>query len=81
LKIDSAFDGNFGEFLQYLLQIFAEISANSFGVSRICDIGIQIYLDNHLYKFRLKEDVGPLIQAAKDGTLLNKLSVVIRNVL
>jgi hypothetical protein len=70
------FDGNFGDFLQNLLQIFAEISANSFGVSRICDIGIQVYLDNHLYKFQLKEDVGPLIQAAKDGTLLNKLSVV-----
>ncbi|MDM5326071.1 hypothetical protein [Neobacillus sp. CF12] len=70
------FVGNFGELLQYLLQIFAEISSNSFGVSRICDIGIQVYLDNHLYKFQLKEDVRPLMQAAKDGTLLNKLSVV-----
>jgi hypothetical protein len=60
-----------------LLQIFAEISANSSGVSRICDIGIQVYLDNDLYKFQLKEDVRPLIKAAKDGTLLNKLSVVI----
>lgn len=71
------FDGNLGKLLQHLLQIFAEISANSFGVSRICDIGIQVYLDNDLYKFHLKEDVRPLIKAAKDGTLLNKLSVVI----
>lgn len=73
----SEFDGNLEKLLQYLLQIFAEISANSYGVSRICDIGIQVYLDNDLYKFQLKEDVRPLIKAAKDGTILNKLSVVI----
>ena len=70
------FDGNFGKLLQHLLQIFAEISANSFGVSRICDIGIQVFLDHDLYKFQLKEDVIPLIKAAEDGTILNKLSVV-----
>lgn len=70
------FDGNLANLLQHLLQIFAEISANSYGVSKICDIGIQVYLDNDLYKFQLKEDVHPLIKAAKDGTILNKLSVV-----
>jgi hypothetical protein len=69
-------DGNLGMILQYLLQIFAEISANSYGVSNICDIGIQVYLDNDLYKFQLKEDVRPLIKAAKEGTILNRLSVV-----
>jgi hypothetical protein len=71
------FDGNFASLLQHLLQIFAEISANSSGVSTICDIGIQVYLDNDFYKFQLKEDVSPLIKAAKDGTILNRLSVVI----
>jgi hypothetical protein len=70
------FDGNLGKLLHHLLQIFAEISANSIGVSRICDIGIQVSLDNNLYKFQLKEDVRPLMKAAKDGTLLTKLSVV-----
>jgi hypothetical protein len=70
------FDGNFGKLLHHLLQIFAVISANSIGVSGICDIGIQVYLSNDLYKFQLKEDVQPLLKAAKDGTLLTKLSVV-----
>ena len=70
------FDGNFGNLLQNLLQIFAEISANSFGVSRICDIGIQVFLGHDLYKFQLKEDVIPLIKAAMDGTILNNLSIV-----
>lgn len=71
------FDGNFASLLQHLLQIFAEISANSSGVSTICDIGIQVNLDNDFYKFQLKEDVRPLIKAAKDGTILNRLFVVI----
>ncbi|MFJ5760693.1 hypothetical protein ACIQAA_16510 [Neobacillus sp. NPDC093182] len=67
------FDGNFASLLQHLLQIFAEISANSSGVSTICDIGIQVNLDNDFYKFQLKEDVRPLIIAAKDGTILNNI--------
>jgi hypothetical protein len=71
------FDGNLEKLLEHLLQIFAEISAKSSSVSKICDIGIQVYLDNDLYKFQLKDDVHPLIKAANNGTLLNKLSVVI----
>jgi hypothetical protein len=76
-NMHTEFDGNLGKLLQHLLQIFAEISANFFGVSKICDIGIQVYLDNDLYKLHLKEDVRPLIKPAKDGTILNKLSAVI----
>lgn len=76
-RMYTEFDGNFEKLLQHLLQIFAEISENSSGVSRICDMGIQVYLDNNLYKFQLKENVRPLIKAAKNGTILNKLSVVI----
>jgi hypothetical protein len=75
-NIYTVYNGNFGTLLHYLLLIFAEISSTSFGVSRICDIGIQVYLDSVLYKFQLKEDVHPLIEAAKEGTILNLLSVV-----
>jgi hypothetical protein len=67
---------NFEKLLEHLLLIFADISANSFGVSNICDIGIQLFLKNSIYKLNLKEDVRPLIQASKDGTIMNMLSVV-----
>ncbi|WHX98605.1 hypothetical protein [Neobacillus sp. DY30] len=70
------YNGDFMSLLEQLLQIFAEISANSFGVSKICNIGIQVNLDNDFYKIHLKEDIRPLIKAAKDGSILNKFSVV-----
>lgn len=76
IRLNSESNRNLEKLLHHLLQIFAEISANSIGVSRICDIGIQIFLGKDLYKFKLKDNVQPLIKAAKDGTLLPKLSVV-----
>ncbi len=76
-NVYTSYDGDFGTLLHHLLQIFSEISSNSFGVSTICDIGIHVYLDNDLYKFNLREDVHPLIMAANDGTILNKLLVVV----
>lgn len=75
-RIKFEYNGNFENLLELLLLIFAEISANSPGVSSICDIGIQLFLGNEVYKLRIKKDISPLIKAAENGTLINMLSVV-----
>lgn len=69
-------EGSFERLLEHLLSIFAEISANSFGVSRICDIGIHMCSDNDVNKLKLKGEISPLMEAAREGTLMNMCSVV-----
>jgi hypothetical protein len=69
-------DGNLEKLMEHLLLIFAEISANSFSVSSICDIGIHLLKNNDVCKLKLKEEIRPLIKAAQNGTIMNMLSVV-----
>jgi hypothetical protein len=69
-------DGDLEKLMKHLLLIFAEISANSFSVSSICDIGIHLCKNNDIYKLKLKEEIRPLIKASQNGTIMNMLSVV-----
>lgn len=74
-KLDET-DDDFFINLANMLKIFNHISLNSVQVSDTCDIGIQVLLNDDVYKFKISGDIEELISKAESEDLEEEMEIV-----
>lgn len=73
LKIEQ---DDFGFVLKSMFKIFKHISLNSNQVSKTCDVGIMIFLEDGLYKLKISGEIKELIDELTNGNINSRIEVI-----
>jgi hypothetical protein len=70
------FDGDMNALYEKLFSVFEEIANDSPYVSSTCDVGLQIFLDNVIYKIKFSGEISDLIRAVKENRIHERYELI-----